>query len=305
MMTDKDELSYKITLIDKEIERLEEMKNKPISRTTWEYTDRIVLNSDTGRLTNEGKAFQEVERSPQDFRDIQEGIENHIEELKERRRELRAELERLITKDPNYKKKKEAEEKAKQLEQMKVAQEKAIDDKFQERQDLIANEHLLIEYLRVAGMNDLANRLSTLLFLPTSKGLFGLKLNEYANKSIEYNSMLKEQNTGHKTTKREYKEIKKDIVRLSKNASALARKYKGLSDLLKAASKIVDDLKMKGIELSENNRVQISEYFNKPGGEYYQDDQFVQLKNIGYRYLKFYRDLDSEAKDDLARGRVR
>ena len=46
-------------------------------------------------------------------------------------------------------------------------------------------------------------------------------------------------------------------------------------------------------------------YFNKPGGEYYQDDQFVQLKNIGYRYLKFYRDLDSEAKDDLARGRVR
>lgn len=165
--------------------------------------------------------------------------------------------------------------------------------------------NILVECLTLAGMKDLARVLSDVRFSNYQMSLFSVhpyvqeEIDLRIDEAVSKNSV---------TTKKEMDEIRRSVKRLPKKATMLLKKYSGLSNLYLAAQRIVYDMKKKGLLDIENvgeRKQALTDYFKNPTSEYYIDDNgLTESKNLGYEYLAFYRDLDSDYRNDYRRGRI-
>ena len=153
----------------------------------------------------------------------------------------------------------------------------------------------LIEYLKLAGLKDLATRLTKMRFA------FKKPKATYVTEEVDLISKEKALKSKTQTTKKEYKEIKKNVVRLTKEATHLAKEYKELYNLYLRAQEIVRDINRKGIsQVTDINElgVILNEYFTQPTSLYYEGT------SLGYQCLDFYRNSSSKYNEDVRSHRI-
>ena len=183
--------------------------------------------------------------------------------------------------------------------------EQKLKEERLEHEEKYDNLNNLVEYLGIAGLDDLARRLSQLRFA------FQKPKSDYINKEIDLQSKEKSFRTKSQTTKKEYKEIKRSIVKLIKEATRNAKKYKDLYDLYTNAWKIVQDIDDKGISKMHGQELYdaLENYFTQPTGKYLFRDHGnyysrKESENLGYQYLAFYRDYGSKYNEDVRKHKI-
>ncbi len=215
-----------------------------------------------------------------------------------------------------YKRKNEIDQKLSEIEWNKpknVAkrnreeQEKKLEERRKKHEENFKNLNKLIEYLKLAGLNDLANRLNIMRF-------YHMKArSSYVKEEIVLRADEKTVKTGTKTTKKEYRQIKKQVIRLTKQATRMIKKYKGLVKLYDNAWLILKDIKDKGITQDGMPMQEfidtLYKYFREPKSTYCTRDyenyySYKTLENLGYKYLDFYRDLYSKYNEDVRKHKI-
>lgn len=305
-----DDLCLERDRILKKIRELEEQKQslqeKPIkATTTYGYVDDIRLNSDTGLREKWGEKYS-MKKLP--AWQVRENIDDSVIEINNEIEKLSVELRRINNKITDLewnkpenvtKRQQETAIKNREEQEQQFQRERL---KHEERYDKL---NKLVEYLAIAGMADLARRVSQLRFA------FQKTKSDYINKEIDLQSKEKSFRTKTQTTKKEYKEIKRNVVKLSKEASKSAKKYKDLYQLYLAAREIVRDIEKKGIARMEGSELSttLKAYFTQPSGEYYFNDygsnySLKTSENLGYQYLAFYRDYGSKYNEDVRKRRI-
>ena len=307
--------SYEESLINKKnrilakIEKLkkekEELKNEPIKAyETYDYIDDIRKNSDTGELENWGKVYGKrmvLGREAKERRDNKiSSIEREIQELYSEIGAINVELSKIEWNKPeNVAKRQQAE----LIEQRQKRQEQ-LDKERIKHEELHKNLNKLIEYLRMAGLRDLARRLSNLRFAYSPKSGY---IRDEIVLQIEEETLRREK----LLTPKEKRDIKKNVIRLSKDATRTVRRYKDLCTLRAYASRIVHDIENKGISKMQGDALYsaLELYFTQPTGKYYFRDyrghsRCEELENLGYQYLAFYRDPNSKYNEGVRKFKI-
>lgn len=288
-------LKDRISKLRKEIEELEERRyatHKRQTVTNYEY------NSDEGVKTPFGEKEISVEMSNDELNASRRAWELQLYSLRSKLKQAQDELFKLEWNKPENvaRREKEAliksnEERKEQLEEEQAKHEERYDDL-----------NKLVEYLEIAGLDDLARNLSKLR-LANHK-----PKSPYIEKEIELSIKKEEVTTNVKTTKKEYKQLRKSVLKLNKEATRMAKKYKDLYDLYRNACKIVQDIEDKGISKMHGKELYdaLKNYFTQPTGKYLFRDHGnyysrKESENLGYQYLAFYRDSGSKYNEDVRR----
>lgn len=198
-----------------------------------------------------------------------------------------------------------SERKEKALAREYKDKEKQLKEERLEHEDRYDDLNKLVEYLKIAGLVDIANRLSQLRFA------FQKPKSDYISREIDLQSKEKAFDARVQTTKKEYKEIRRSVIKLSRSATSIAKKYKDLYKLYLRASEIVSDIEEKGISKMHGSELKIAleNYFTQPIGKYRFRDygnfySYKESKNLGYQYLAFYRDYNSKYNEDVRKHKI-
>ena len=301
MYTDQEELMLrsKIAKLEEEIKKL---KESPIPKKKMGNVPTIDYNSDIGRYIPTGEShFDLVEMNEQDIKKFILARDNEIKEKEEELKETRERLFAIEWDKPENVEQRRQDEIANQ-KQMKVDE---VEKSREEHENKFEDLNKLVHYLSLAGMEDLAEILAKMRYLPEFSPILKIpKNNDYLNEEIELRSREHAIRNNTQTTKREYNEIKSGVKRLSQYATKLAKKYKDLTKLAKVAPYIIQDIERKEIMLNEGNDLvnALREYFNNETSEYVTINGYETLENVGYKYLEFYR--DSNFKSDLRSHKI-
>jgi len=291
-------LKEKITRLMGKIEQLEERGYATHKRqivTNYEY------NSDVGVKTPFGEKEIPMPMSGDELKASREKWELELYSLRSELKQAQDELFKLEWAKPENVAKRQQETTKKNIEEQKEQLHKERLEHEERYDDL----NKLVEYLKIAGLDDIANRLSQLRFA------FQKPKSDYINKEIDLQTKEKTFNTRTQTTKKEYKEIKRSVIRLSKIATSIAKKYKDLYKLYLGAWEIVIDIEEKGISKMHGSELSIAleNYFTQPTGEYLFRDygsyySRKESENLGYQYLAFYRDYGSKYNEDVRKHKI-
>ena len=291
-------LKAKISRLIGEIEQLEKRgyaTHKRQNVTNYEY------NSDVGVKTPFGEKEIPMPMSGNELKASREKWELELCSLRSELKQAQDELFKLEWAKPENVAKRQQETTKKNIEEQKEQLQKERLEHEERYDDL----NKLVEYLDIAGLDDLAMNLSQLRFA------FQKTKSDYINKEIELQNKEKTFNSRTQTTKREYKEIKRSVIRLTKNATRNAKKYKDLYNLYLHAWEIVRDIKKKGISEMHGSelRIALESYFTQPTGEYLFRDygsyySRKESENLGYQYLAFYRDYGSKYNEDVRKHKI-
>ena len=291
-------LKEKIASLMGEIEKLEKKgyaTHKKETITNYEY------NSDVGVKTPFGEKEISIPMSVDELKESKRNFELELNSLKIELKQARDELFKLEWNKPENVAKRQRETVIRNREE----QEQQLHQERLEHEEGHKELNKLVEYLKIAGLHDLAREISQLRFA------FKKTKSNYINREIDLLSKEKSFRTKTLTTKKEYKEIKRSVVKLSKRATKIAKKYKGLYNLYLNAWEIVHDIKKKGISEmgGESLYRALKDYFNQPTGEYFLEDNesYYSSKksaNLGYQYLDFYRDYGSKYNEDVRSHKI-
>ena len=291
-------LKEKIARLMREIEELEKKgyaTRKRETVTNYEY------NSDVGVKTPFGKKEISVSMSEDELKASKRNWELELYSLRSELKKTQDELLKLEWDKPENVAKRQQEE----VRRSREEQEHQLHEARLEHEERYDDLNKLVEYLRIAGLDDIANKLSQLRFA------FQKPKSDYINKEIDLQTKEKTFNTRTQTTKKEYKEIKRSVIRLSKIATSIAKKYKDLYKLYLGAWEIVIDIEEKGISKMHGSELSIAleNYFTQPTGEYLFRDygsyySRKESENLGYQYLAFYRDYGSKYNEDVRKHKI-
>ena len=291
-------LKSEISRLLKEIEQLEK---KEVPTQKRGYVTNYTYNSDVGMKLPHGEIMDWVPMSSEEIKAALQEKELKLYSLRSELKQAQDKLFEIEWDKPENVSKREQEaliwEDKEQEEQLKEAR--------LEHEEKYDNLNKLVEYLKIAGLDDIANRLSQLRFA------FQKPKSAYINKEIDLQSQEKTFRTKIQTTKKEYIEIKRSVIKLTKNATRLAKRYKDLYKLYFDAWKIVSDIEEKGISKMSGDELArtLENYFSQPTGKYYFRDygNYYSLKeseNLGYQYLAFYRDYGSKYNEDVRKYKI-
>lgn len=291
-------LKEKIARLIGEIEKLEKRgyaTHKRGTVTNYEY------NSDVGVKTPFGEKEISIPMSGDELKASREDWELELYSLKSELKQAQDKLFLIDWDKPENVSKRQQEALIRENEE----QEKQLEEERLEHEERYDDLNKLVKYLKIAGMDDLAKRLSQLRFA------FQKPKSNYITKEIDLQSKENAFRTKTRTTKKEYKEIKRSVIRLNKEATRMAKKYKDLYKLYTSACEIVDDIEDKGISKMHGSELSIAlgNYFTQPTGEYLFRDygnyySRKESENLGYQYLAFYRDYNSKYNEDVAKHRI-
>jgi len=291
-------LKEKIARLMREIEELEKKgyaTRKRETVTNYEY------NSDVGVKTPFGKKEISVSMSEDELKASKRNWELELYSLRSELKKTQDELLKLEWDKPENVAKRQQEE----VRRSREEQEHQLHEARLEHEERYDDLNKLVEYLRIAGLDDIANKLSQLRFA------FQKPKSDYINKEIDLQSREKTFSSGIQTTKKEYKEIKRSVIRLSKSATRIAKKYKDLYSLYLHAWEIVQDIEEKGISQMNGDSLYhaLENYFTQPTGEYLFRDHGSyysrrEAENLGYQYLAFYRDYGSKYNEDVRKHKI-
>lgn len=290
-------LKEKISRLIGEIEQLEKQGVSTQKRGT---VVEAVYDSDLGvKVPFETTGW--VSMSPDEIKSSQREKEIKLYSLRSELKQAQDELFKLEWDKPENVSRREEEA----LIRGDKEQEKQLKEERLEHEERYDDLNKLVEYLKIAGLDDIANRLSQLRFA------FQKPKSDYINREIDLQSKEKTFNSRTQTTKKEYKEIKRSVIRLSKSATSIAKKYKDLYKLYLGAWEIVRDIEKKGISKMHGSELSIAleNYFTQPTGEYLFRDygsyySRKESENLGYQYLAFYRDYGSKYNEDVRKHKI-
>lgn len=290
-------LKAKISRLIGEIEQLEKQSVSTQKRGT---VVEAVYDSDLGvKVPFETTGW--VSMSQDEIKSSQREKEIKLYSLRSELKQAQDELFKLEWGKPENVSKREEEA----LIRGDKEQEKQLKEERLEHEERYEDLNKLVAYLKIAGLDDIANRLSQLRFS------FQKPKSDYINKEIDLQSKEKTFNTRAQTTKKEYKEIKRSVIRLSKSATRNAKKYKDLYKLYLGAWEIVSDIEKKGISKMQGSELSVvlKNYFTQPTDEYLFRDygnyySRKESENLGYQYLAFYRDYGSKYNEDVRKHKI-
>lgn len=296
-MNKEEMLRKKIEELKKEIEKLEK---KGYATQKWGKVTNYEYNSDIGVKTPFGERDELVSMSSEEKAAARSKWESDIYYLKSQLRQAQDELYRLEYNKPENVAKREEE----QFRKNKEEYEKKLVEARLEHEKRQENVKKLIEYLRLADLDDLARNLDKLRLAYQSS--------DFIKEEIELRSKEKAFSEGKiQTTKREYKEVKRSVIRLNKSATKMAKKYKDLYRLYSKASSIVYDIEEKHIMDYPLQKAAglLYDYFREASGDYYTKYNrgyytSEESKNKGYEELAFYRDFYSKYNEGVRKGRI-
>jgi len=289
-------LKNKISSLKQEIEKLE---NEEFSTKKSGYVTNYSKDSDLGIRVPNGKVMGIVSMSSEEIAKAYDEKESRLYLLRNELKQAEEELLKIEYNKPENVSKRQQ----KTIIVNREKQEQQLKNERLEHDERYEYLNMLVEYLKLAGLRDLAYEVSQMRFAGKNPK------NDYIVREVDLLSKEEAFRKKVQTTSKEYRQIKKDNVkkvkRLGKDATRKAKKYKELHRLYINAREIVLDIKKKG--LSEMGRSELAEaletYFTQPTGQYYFHEHgnnysLQESPNLGYQYLEFYRDYGSKYNTD-------
>lgn len=283
-------------------EQIEEKQKKGYATHKRGETTVGVYDSDLGvKIPVQTQGI--VSMSDKEIEAAKSQWEMELYSLKSELRQAQDELLKIECNKPEFIEKRKQEE----IRRNEQEQKKQLEERRLEQDERFEDLNKLVEYLRLADMEDLASHLEQMRFA-FQKPKSGYVTNEIDLRSEEQSFITKTQ-----TTKKEYREIRRNVVKLTKVATHMAKKYKDLYKLYTSAWEIIQDMEQKGILLKKGSDLAraVNEYFKQPTGKYYfrnkgsmNNYSLEESPNLGYECLSFYRDSNNKYNEDVRKKRI-